>query len=723
MDEGLREVLAIFAEETQEQAAAIGGTLIEVAQAQTVERRKALLAEVYRYAHTIKGNAGAFGLLDLEGFAHALETVLLPFRSGEKPVSPALATAFLEAVDCALRRVNDASAGRMEPDPSLAQFAQHLQTLCERSPNASVNQESDEQTNRGDRAIAQESDTGRTGPTRSEPASSSERKSPHETIRVSVERLSSLDRQIDELREVRSALGFRTDDVRRLVGLLESALGASVEDLGREFVKGIREQLLVLQRGLSAEVSEFAGRLSSAEEELRHIRMLPVETILSPLSRAVWEHANAVGKKVRLESSGTDVALDRRLLEELKDPLMHMLRNAVDHGLEKPEERASKGKPPEGLIRVDVEQKGAKVVLTLQDDGRGVVSEAVRQRAVERGLITTEAASVLGEQGTYELLFAPGFSTAEQVTRTSGRGVGLDVVRENMQKVGGKVSLSSVPNMGTRFTLELPLTLATAQALLFQVAGFQLAIPLSAVARSLYLPRVEAGRRTIEVDGQPLPLHSLARLMGLTEEAATDKRGTSVVVIRSGERLIAVRVDRLFGERDVVVRALPPEMVALRHLTSAASVGDGSVVFMLSPRALADSAHADRGESAPTSRATQARILVADDSITTRALHRQLLEAAGYEVETVGDGAEALRLLRTRGADLVVSDVRMPRLDGLSLARIVRDELKVPCVLVSSLDTDEDRARAKDAGASAYLPKRAYRGGELIRVIESLLKR
>jgi len=310
------------------------------------------------------------------------------------------------------------------------------------------------------------------------------------------------------------------------------------------------------------------------------------------------------------------------------------------------------------------------------------------------------------------------------VSRTSGRGVGLDVVKENVQKLGGRVTTTSVRGAGARFKLELPVTVATEQALLVQVSSFVVGLPLGAVLSALHLSTRSGAHSLdrVEYGGQSLAVQSLAPLIGIP--GRRERRSAfPVVILRGGERLLALRVDRLLGERDVVLRALPPELARLRHLTGAASLGDGRVVFVLSPRALAESAGDARTTQRPPEPVPR-RILVADDSITTRSLHRQVLEAAGYDVETAADGVEALRALQLRGADLLVSDVRMPQMDGLTLTRRVRAEralASLPIILISSLDSEEDRHRAEAAGASAYVTKASYERGVLLRTVRSLL--
>jgi two-component system, chemotaxis family, sensor kinase CheA len=745
MDPMMQQVLAIFADEFRELSAGMIDALIRADKNDSMEMRGMLMADIYRRAHSIKGTAGTLGLFDLEEFAHAVESSLTPFRSGERKVLPKLAQVILKGIDLAQWRVESARMGTQQEDPDLRASAAELLRLAleenpkimsiapgivakpepEQAPPPAVAEPDHEpEPDAPDDPPAEPAPITReiALPSAVDPASERAKTRESTTVRVAQARLSAVERQLDELRGVRSALETRIEDTRRMVWTLQAALTGRLGGLDRDLAQSVEEQAQALHRGLSTDVGELSTRIAEIDDELRGMQMLPVETLLAPLTRAVWEHALSVGKNARLEVVGAKVALDRKLLQELKDPFLHLCRNAVDHGIETPDERRALGKSPEGRIRIEVEQRGAQVAITFSDDGAGVDLDRVRRVAVERAVLTQQAAAELDEDGVHALLFAPGFSTRETVTRTSGRGVGLDVVRENIVKVGGKVSLRSRPKIGSRFLIEVPLTLAAAQAMLFEAGSHVLALPLSAVAWSKYVSVNDPRTDEIELEGQLLPVHALSQLLGL-KSARARRSGFPVLICRAADRLMAFQVDRLLGEREVVVRPLPPELIKLRHLAAATPLGDGRLAFILNPRFLSEAALGPAPGEIP-SQLRRRRVVVVDDSITTRSLHRQVLEAAGFEVETASDGEEALRVLKARGADLVVSDINMPRLDGLSLTRRIRTEPQLertPVVLVSSLDSDEDKERARDAGASAYLPKGAYQRGELLKLVQGLL--
>lgn len=733
MDDAIRQVLNIFQDELRENSLAITDALIQIERADAAGR-KTLMKEVFRHAHTVKGNAGSFGLQDLEELAHAIETALTPFRDGQKKPTPGIIPTVLEALDRGAKRVAQAMAGNDEPDPVIQSLAAKLlNPAAAATPNPPPSAPPPVEKPKQEEVRTKEETTGvhrrraedeGTGEVSGVQPGGGGQGAQTEFIRVSMARLGALDRQLDDLREVRSALEHHSESARRLYWGLEATLASQVDETVRDFVKSLRDQVQVLFRGMSNDVGELSSKLSEADDELRGLRMIPVRGILAPLKRSIWEHAHSAGKQGRFEMSGADVALDRKLLEELKDPLMHLARNAVDHGLETPEERKRAGKPAEGLIWVVVEQRGSTVFITFADDGRGVDVVKVRARAIERGVLSSEDAAKLTEDGVRELLFSSGFSMAQSLSKTSGRGVGLDVVRENIGRLGGKVSIRSTLGKGTQFLVEIPLTLATTQALLVEAAGTVLALPIVSVTASTYLMSDGAKAASkVDLNGQILQIHSFADVLGL-QGADASKSNFPVIVLSDAGRKIAFRVDRLLGEREVVVRPIPPELTAVPHLTAAAALGDGRLVFILNAKALLEAAGGVTPEARAEKISAKKRIVVADDSITTRSLHKQVLESAGFSVRTASSGEDAFRILISEGADLVVSDVNMPRLDGLGLTRKIRKERRLsalPIILVSSLDSEHDRKNAEEAGASAYVTKQEYQKGELLRLVKGFL--
>jgi chemotaxis protein histidine kinase CheA len=424
--------------------------------------------------------------------------------------------------------------------------------------------------------------------------------------------------------------------------------------------------------------------------------------------------------------------MDRDLLEAVRDPVIHLLRNAVDHGIEPGDVRHAAGKPRQGRIAIRVEGHSGGLRLTVTDDGRGLDLEAIRRRSVELELFSRDAAAQLDAQDLQALVFRPGFSTARAVSEVSGRGVGLDIVRDRVEALGGTISLESSSGAGARFELRLPLSLSTMRMLIVRVAGEVFALPASTIERVIRLGRDDVTRVDIgdacDIDGSPVLVRPLESLIDAVGSAATSERRPAVVV-RSANRRLALLVDAIEGEQELVVKPMPHQLGALRRVTGATVLGDGRIVPALSvadilreleSNTMTRDAFANRAEAM----AVRKRILIVDDSITTRTLEKSVLEAVGYEVEVATDGVDALNRLERGRFDLVLSDVQMPRMDGIELVTRVRaseHHRALPMVLVSSLAGEDDRKRGLRAGADAYLDKGQFRQELLLETLERLL--
>ena len=559
------------------------------------------------------------------------------------------------------------------------------------------------------------------------------------SIRVDAARLDAVSADVDQIvvgvsrRERRSRelqrLELALREAARLVqrGLAEGgqredarprALADGLDrlrEIGRDFGRHARELRLESDR---ERVSAHALR-----DALLDLRMVAAQTSLAALRPTVRDLAAKLAKRVALSITGGEVRLDRRVLDELKAPLLHLVRNALDHGLEAPEVRRAAGKPAEGTLEIRVEARRDHVVFTIRDDGAGLSPERLRSAAVQRGLVSAAEAARLSDADAAQLAFQPGVSTAAEVTSLSGRGVGLDVVAEATRRLGGSASVSFERGRGTTFVLEVPLTLAGSTGFLFRAAGGLGIVPADAVERVLLVSPQDvgtvAGQATVDVDGTPVPYTPMAQALG----APGGPRGvgaTVALLIASGGRRVALAVDEILGEQAMVVSSLGPRMASVRHISGATALDDGRVVAVLHPAHLVGASR----ETQAAQRAARPRIIVADDSLTTRIAAKALLEIAGFQVLPAADGEEALALANDPGCDLVVTDVQMPRLDGLGLTRRLKADprlSRVPVILVTSLDAPEDRAAGLRAGADGYLVKRDLQRGRLLELVRQLL--
>lgn len=560
------------------------------------------------------------------------------------------------------------------------------------------------------------------------------------SIRVLASTLDSLARQLEALalaearharraREVAAAEAGTREVVRQLEQVVQAL---RLAEAGEE--RAAVERAVARLRALGGDLRQLARdgqreaegqRLAGAvlREDLRALRMVPAALMLEPIRRTVREVAGRLGKSVEVEVAGAEVRLDRRIVDELRDPLLHLVRNAVDHGLEGPAARRAAGKPEAGRLLVRVEPRGGRVGVVVEDDGRGLDLPTIKALAVERGLLAAADAARVGDAEAARLIFRPGFSTAAALTEISGRGVGLDVVQATAARLGGAVDVTWAPGRATRFELDLPLTLAATAAILFRAGRDVAALPADAVERVLLLRPAQvgtvAGRATVEVAAGQAPFAWLSQLLGLPPGRFSQKAQPALLLALGAQRAV-VAVDEVLGQQEVVVGALGARAARAAHLAGATVLDDGRVVGVLNAAEVVRRIQ----PAALAAPAAAGRIVVADDSLTTRAAMKALLELAGYQVAAAADGEEAFQLVRDQGAALVVSDVQMPRLDGLGLVRRLKADARlraVPVVLVTSLDAPEDRAAGLAAGAEGYLVKREVERGRLLELVRQLL--
>lgn len=561
------------------------------------------------------------------------------------------------------------------------------------------------------------------------------------SIRVLASTLESVARQLELLgfsearhsrraREVLAAENAVREAIRgveQTAHALRVAGGEGAEEMRASVqqLRGIASELARIGREASRDSEQQRLAVTVLREDLRGMRMVPAALALEPLRRAVRDAAGRLGKPVRLTLEGGAVKLDRRVIDLMRDPLLHLVRNAVDHGIEAPEERRAAGKPEEGNVVVKVEPRGTRVGIVVSDDGAGLDLAAIRAAAVRKGVATSEAAAQLTDAQAARLVFHAGLSTAKAVTAFSGRGVGLDVVQEALARLQGSVDVSHEPGRGTRFELDVPLTLAATPALLFRVGREIAALSADAVERVVLLGDGDmgtvAGRTTVPVGEEQIPYASLPALIGVSPGTGGKRR--PALVLASGAQRVAVGVDEVLGQQELVVSSLGTRVGRVAHLAGAALLDDGRIVGVLAAPEIFRRAQPAEAAPAPAG-AKRARILVVDDSLTTRAAVKGLLEIAGYAVLPAADGEEAWTLLRESGADLVVTDIQMPRLDGFGLTRRIKADPRLrslPVVLVTSLEAPEDRAAGLDSGADGYLVKRDVERGKLLDVVRQLL--
>jgi two-component system sensor histidine kinase and response regulator WspE len=540
----------------------------------------------------------------------------------------------------------------------------------------------------------------------------------------------------DEALELKRGLAALEDELDRLRGEVRRAgLDPSLLARPRALVDRSRQGLT--EHLLSVEGAIRRGEETSTElyHEVLSSRMRPFADVTGALPRTVRDLARTLGKEARLEIVGEQVPVDRDVLARLEAPLNHMLRNALDHGVEMPEERRAKGKSPQATLRVEARHHAGMLRIRVSDDGRGIDLDALRERIVRRALATGEMAHAMERQELLEFLFLPGFSTAKQVTEISGRGVGLDVVQSTAREIGGTARIDTELGRGTVFELELPITLSVIRALLVDVAGETLAFPLARIERVVQVAasdlRSVEGRSQFMLEGSSIGVVDAAAVLELGASGPDAARHT-IVILGSGDERYGFSVDALAGEEDLVVRALDERLGKVPHLSAAAVRESGEPVLIVDTEDVLQSVRAKLGEGslrgARRALAQQTgkslRALVVDDSATVREVERQLLARMGFEVETAVDGVDGWNTLRAGRFDLVVSDIDMPRMNGIEFVRTLRADARfgaVPVIVVSYKDREEDRLAGMHAGATAYLTKGAFQDSTFADTVRELV--
>jgi len=466
------------------------------------------------------------------------------------------------------------------------------------------------------------------------------------------------------------------------------------------------------------------------------VRMRPFADGIALFPRMVRDIARSLGKEARLEIVGDRTQVDRDILERLDAPLGHLLRNALDHGIEPPDERIAAGKPTEAVIRLEACHSAGSLQISLSDDGRGIDPERIRATVIRRNLADEETAARLSTAELIEFLFLPGFTMKEDVTEISGRGVGLDAVQDMIRQVRGLVRVTSQPGEGTAFRLELPLTLSVVRALLVEIAGEPYAFPFAHIVRATKIPKANVqlleGRQYLSLDGQQIGLVTAHQILGCGEpDAASEEH--NVLLLGSPGNLYGLVVDRFLGGRELVVQPLDPRLGKIKDISAAALMEDGSPLLIVDVedmiRSMEKLCSADRLAKVGDTRgvdeaAGRKRILIVDDSFTVRELQRKLLDHAGYATDVAVDGMDGWNALRNGRFDLIVSDIDMPRMDGIELVRRIREDpsLKsLPVMILSYKDREEDRRRGLDAGADYYLTKGSFESDALLEAVIDLI--
>ena len=670
----------------------IAGLTEAVLQLERGTDRPTVIARALRLAHTLKGAARVVRRTEIADLAHTIEDKLTAWRDASGEVTQVQATEVLHLLD---------------------EAGSHLRSIevSAQAPPGSVRPPVEEQI---------------------------------ETVRVDVREMDALLRgiaetsvQLESLRAQVAAKEQLVTQVARVLGQL--ATGATDDAKAPAEVRVLRGVGAELQDKLERFPHDLGAALERVERELAQVRdaahclrLVPAHSVFPALERTVRDAAQAVAKQVDFVTSGGDVQLDAGVLALTRDALMHVVRNAVTHGVESERDRVKAGKPLRGHIRLDVERRGTRVAFVCTDDGRGIDVDAVRDAAVVRGHLSPGRARELSADDVIGVLAQGGISTTTDVTELAGRGIGLDVVRATAARLKGHTSLRSRPGHGVTAEFEVPISVASLAVLRVESGGRIASFPFDAVRRALWVRDTDvvstADRSTILCDGSAIPFAPLTHLLPRSRGTAHEGHNGAAVVVQAGEQCVAIGVERLVSTSRVVMRQLPSIVQADAIVLGAFLDGEGNPQLVLDPHGLVAAAARVVGPTggASASPLEQAPVLVIDDSLTTRMLEQSILQSAGYPVEVAVSAEEALEKAATRRYSLFIVDVEMPGMSGFEFLAKTRSDSalrEIPAILMTSRNAEEDRRRGAEVGARAYMVKSEFDQGLLLRTISRLIGR
>ncbi len=752
----LQKLLATFRVEAEERMEKISSYLIALEKQRPPEKTETIIEEIYREFHSLKGASRAVNLEEVEKICQSVESVFALIKEGKISLAPQVIKLLFNVVDLIQGQLLKTSQlNQATQEYSITDIIHQLESISKGEIFESITdtqqiKETKIETRQDNRILS-------------------------DTVRISVDRLNSILLQAEEM--IPSAMSVKQSvielkDISNEINLVERQLrkwqslpqtsreAANKKNYNGNFsdtvqqeifreedeaiaqlgvtIKSIENKMSTLTKRNSRESYLIQSRLNNLLDDVKNTLMLPFSSFLDQYHGVVRKLSGEQGKEAELVINGKMIEVDRRILEEINTPLLHLIRNSIDHGIEKPEERKSKGKSVKGIISFRTQHKeGNKFEILISDDGAGIKIEKVKSAALRLGIVSEESIRKMGEKEILNLIFQSGISTSPIITDISGRGLGLAIVKSAVEKLNGTIALETNPDSGTTFRITLPVKLANFLGILVSINNHQFVFPASGVERVMKIKKemkssVE-NKETIKVEGLIIPLIKLNDVMNIPHNR---KKGISderyAVIINSGDIHIAFLVDEVLSGQEILVKNLTKPLYRVKNIMGASTLVSGEIVPIINLQDLIKSAAqlktsggiVQKSETKEGTEKEKKSILLVEDSITARALLKNILDAAGYNVKTAVDGADAFTKLKTDNFDIVVSDVEMPRMNGFDLTSKIRSDKKLtdmPVVLVTALESREDREKGIDAGANAYIVKSSFDQSNLLEVIERLI--
>jgi len=772
MDENfLKRLIETFKIEAEEHYNNLANGLITLEKVEPGESCFELVETLHREAHSLKGAARAVSFTDIEDVCKSLESLFSAVKRDALALSKNVFALAFMGVDL-IKEMIYLNPVEIEDDTKLLSdtFSLKVWELLNLSKNETSPPPEKTFTTDDDAAVdgnnipAYLELNGNSDFTSAQSIPNKEQITTHspkdiqlqENIRISVQKLDSLYLQAEELLASKLAMEQFSKDLQELsasINRIKLELNKSQSALRRnkylverqneftdsfsrfsEVIISIDNRLKVLTKSSVENTRKTGIAVTELMDSVKDIIMFKFSHLLDLFPKAVRDLSSELGKDVDFVMSGTDIQIDRRILEGMKDPLIHIIRNAIDHGFESSEERVSNGKSPKGNLSICIKHaENRKVEIKISDDGKGIDIEKLKHSAVKKGLISLERSNELSEDDAIQLLFVSGTTTKKIITDISGYGLGMAIVKEKVDKLNGTINIKTKPLLGTEITITLPITLTMLRGLVVQCSDRQFVIPSNYInnvnrVSASNIKRVE-NKSTIILNDIPVTLLYLCDILGIKKYKTTeDSSFVKIVVITFFDKLVAFAVSDILEEIELLIKPLNKQLARIKNISGATILGNGKIVPVLNIPDLIKTTEKSFGKTTDLTFKTNesARdILVVDDSITSRMLLQDILETAGYNVKSTSDGMNALKIIKESHFDLIVSDIEMPLMNGFQFTRLVKsmDNLKdIPVVLVTALSRDEDKIKGMDAGANAYIVKSDFEQSNLLEVISRLLQ-
>jgi len=743
----MKDLIAIFKAETEEHLTKLDNGLVKLEkQPDNIELVRSLNREV----HTLKGAARVFGFCEIQDIAHRIEDILEGVADKRTVFNPLTTERIFKGLD-AIRTILEKIIHEKAIDVDVSDLCRDLGAcLAAKQETGTPRKSEPTKEHAGKEAQHEVVHPLSEG---EKPSLSTQRE---EYIRVPLSRADKLLYLVGEVVINRMKSSTKIAETKRLSKItreVQKSISSLSEAVKKEFsspngevtkwlsqcdaqMQKLREHSLKLYDHVSTEVFHLDPVIDELQARVKEIKMLPLSTVFSGFPRMIRDIASQQGKEVTLVISGEETELDKKVLEGIKTSLIHILRNCIDHGIEEPEVRVTLGKPKYGTIKVSASHESDNVVITVEDDGRGMDTEQIKQTALKKRLVSGDDLERMTDKELLNFVFLNGYSTSPMVTDVSGRGMGLDIVRRDITNLKGRVFLDTQKNRMTKFTLVLPLTVAVIQALLIKLQNMLFALPMLSITECVKVNMDEVstieGRMALPFRGHIVPLVRLNEVLGLPparDEEGKAKKTMLVVMVTSLDRQVGFIVDEIVGEEEVFIKSLGKHLGKVKNVSGAIIMATGEVAVVLdiedllahsalSPQRVKEKRHPPKGKH------KERRILVVEDAFSTRELEKSILENHGYLVDTAVDGLDALDRMTGNKYDLIVSDIEMPRMDGFELCRTLKKNegfKDIPFVMVTALQKEEDKRRGMEVGAAAYIVKSAFEQTNLLDTIERLV--